>query len=183
MENREECSLPMFGRLRVHAVCWIVFLGLAVAMLLSCGARKAQVDIVRKEVKDEAKDAVESSKESASTDKSSVENIQVNDKTKEKSETTVTTKFNDAGKPIETTTTTKTSKAVDKTKYRNKTIREATLHEVEKLKTVTIRIKENIDYSKIKKTDANNNALYWTVGVLGFFVIGAVFLYFYIRRK
>ena len=162
----------------------IAFLLLCTAMVpASCGSRKAQVEISKTSTSDKSKEQVESSKESDSSSKTQSESSEIKGKVKENTETTVITRYDkDTGNQIEVITTTKQGKTVSNSEKKNKTITEAYLRTVEKLKTITIKeVKTQTKY-KNKATDANNNALYYMLFALGGLIILACLAYKWFTR-
>ena len=158
---------------------FVLFLYVMTAMIpISCGSRKAQVEISKTSTSDKSKEQVESSKESESSSKTQSESSEVKGKVKENTETTVITRYDkDTGNQVEVITTTKQGKTVSNSEKKNKTITEAYLRTVEKLKTITIKEVKTQTKFKNKATDANNNALYYMLFALGGLIILACLAY------
>lgn len=160
-----------------------VFLLIVIAMVSSCSSRKVQTDLFKatESSKEEVSSKGKVKKESGSEGlKTSVEQKNTVD---EKQEQRVREVFDENGKLKERITELLNSKKTDnssKTKTKKLYVYNNTDSTFNNTiyRTRTITIKE-----KSKGIDANNNALYWTLGIIGVAGVILVFIYFYWKAK
>ena len=178
--------MPECGSVERHILLWLLIVCLG--LVTGCGTRKVNSSKTTVESKDQTEQSSSSEKVSSATDNIHSESGQINDKQNDVTETSTTTKYGPDGKPTESTTTTKTDKSIDRTKYFNKLVRSTVLHEVEKLKTKIITIKQTKFVDKKKDTVADKTLVAnvggpWVLFGLVIVIVGAIWLYFYLKAK
>lgn len=151
---------------------------------IGCGTRKVDMNKGSFQSNDNSNTVIEQSKETSQIINTQDEALNIRNKSNETTETIVNRKFDkDTGKQIESTETTKTGLKKDNSQLYIKTITINNIRTIEKLKTVTITIRETKTNYKTKNTKTSNSQLYWMLFGLGVIAIIVVFGYNWLKSK
>jgi len=162
----------------VLGIIFLIFLYIILAMVASsCGARKAQSSVVNS--KDEQSDkstSVGNVSSQTSKGDSTVTKTQTA-KVDEKQESKITELFNENGTLKQRITELLNSKSTDNSYSQQKSVKWLYLRVDSNFNNTHYITRTITIHTKDKKTDANNNALYWSLFGLGVFAIAAFFVY------
>jgi len=153
-----------------------------IALVPGCGTRKVNLKTEKTEIKNEQSGNTESSKESKSGQSSSSETERKTDTENTYTKTTEHTNYDkDTGKPTGYTKTSETGKSRDNSTEKNKTVKEAYLHDVEKLRIVTVTRNSVKSANKEKATSTNRNGLF-VLGGFGLLILGVLAWLKWVRK-
>jgi len=141
---------------------------------ISCGTRKVNLDKESVSISESVKNEQDEERKTVKVINTQSEAFNQTDKSNETTETTETSKFDKyTGKQTEYSKTTKTGKEIDRSINTTKTVTNNTLHEVEKLRTLTITKHTYDADSKKKAASTNRNGLYY-LGGFGLLILGVL---------
>ena len=152
----------------------LIILACAFIALTGCGTRKVNLEKESVSISESAKTEQDEERKTVKVIATQSEAFNHTDRSNETTETTETSKFDKyTGKQTEYSKTTKTGREIDKSINTTKTVTNNILHEVEKLRTLTIT-KHTYDLDLMKKaTSTNRNGLYY-LGGFGLLILGVL---------